>query len=127
MEILQVVGLGLVATVFAVVLRQQKPEFALLLSTIVGVIIFLMVLGKIGAIIDVLRDLSDRANISSAYLGIILKIVGIAYIADFGSQICKDAGENAIATKIEFAAKVLILIIAVPIIMAVLQALLDLL
>ncbi|HZK18838.1 MAG TPA: stage III sporulation protein AD [Clostridia bacterium] len=127
MEILQVVGLGLVAAVFTVILRQQKPEFALLLSTIVGVIIFLMVLGKIGAILDVLRDLSDRANISSAYLGIILKIVGIAYIADFGSQICKDAGENAIATKIEFAAKVLILIIAVPIIIAVLQALLDLL
>jgi len=127
MEIMQIVGLGLVASVFAVILRQQKPEFALLLSIIVGVIIFLMVLGKIGAILDVLRDLSERAGINSAYLSIILKIVGIAYIADFGSQICRDAGENAIAAKIEFAAKILILIIAVPIIISVLQALLDLL
>jgi len=123
MEILQIVGLGVVAAVLAVVLRQMRPEAALLLSIGVGVILFLMVLGKVGAVINVFKDLSARANISTVYLGTILKIVGIAYIADFGAQICRDAGEGAVAAKIEFAAKVLILVMAVPIVIAVLQAL----
>ena len=60
------------------------------------------------------------------YMGTILKIVGVAYIADFGSQICRDAGEGALASKIEFAAKIIVLVMAVPIIVAVLQSLLKL-
>jgi len=126
MEILQIVGLGVVAAVLTVVLRQMKPELALILSIGVGVILFLMVLNKVGAVVNVFKDLSARANISTVYLGTILKIIGIAYIADFGSQICRDAGEGAVAAKIEFAAKVLILVMAIPIIIAVLQTLLKL-
>ncbi|MEW5953014.1 MAG: stage III sporulation protein AD [Bacillota bacterium] len=126
MEILQIVGLALIGTVTAVVLRQRTPEMAVVLSLTVGVILFLMVLGKIGAVIDILRELANQASISNLYLGTILKIVGIAYIADFGAQICRDAGEGALASKIEFAAKVLVLVLAVPIVVAVLQALLKL-
>jgi len=126
-EIAQIVGFGLIATVLVVVLRQEKPELALLLSIGAGVLLFLMVLTKIGAVINVLRDLSVRANVNLLYLGVILKIVGIAYIADFGAQLCRDAGESALASKIEFAAKILILVLAIPIVMAVLDALLNIL
>lgn len=125
MEILQIVGFGLVAAVLIVLLRQQKPEVALLISIAAGVIIFLFVLGKVGAVVNVLKDLAARANVNLMYLAAILKIVGIAYIADFGAQICRDAGEGALASKIEFAAKVLILVLAVPIIMAVLDTLMK--
>ncbi len=125
MEILQIVGFGLVAAVLVVLLRQQKPEVALLISIAAGVIIFLFVLGKVGAVVNVLKDLAARANVNLMYLAAILKIVGIAYIADFGAQICRDAGEGALASKIEFAAKVLILVLAVPIIMAVLDTLMK--
>jgi len=97
-----------------------------LLSITVGAVIFLMVLGKIGAVIDILKQLAGRAQISDIYLGTILKIVAIAYIADFGAQICRDAGEGAVASKIEFAAKILVLVLAVPIVVAVLEALLKL-
>lgn len=126
MEILQITGIGLVATVLVVIVRQQKPEMALLLSIGVGITLFLLVLSKVIGVIDVLRDLSIQAGISMIYLGVILKIIGIAYIADFGAQICRDAGEGAVAAKIEFAAKVLILVLAVPILVALLQSLLKL-
>ena len=126
MDIMQIVGIGVVAAVLAVTIRQNKPEFAISLSIVTGIIIFLAVIGKIGSVIDVLKELSNRANLSTVYLATILKIIAIAYIADFGSQICRDAGEGALAVKIEFAAKILVLVLAVPIVAAVLQALLKL-
>jgi stage III sporulation protein AD len=70
--------------------------------------------------------LASSANINLFYLTTILKIIGIAYIAEFGSQICKDAGEGSIAAKIEFAAKVLVMVLALPIIVAVLESILRL-
>jgi stage III sporulation protein AD len=123
---MQIVGIGIVAAILAVTIRQDKPEIAIALSIATGIIIFLMVIGKIGSVIDVFKELSNRANLSTVYLATILKIIAIAYIADFGSQICRDAGEGALAVKIEFAAKILVLILAVPIVAAVLQALLKL-
>lgn len=122
---MQIVGLGLVAAVLAVVLRHNKPEMAMFLSIALGIIIFVVMLAKIGSVLEVLKDLSARANLSMVYLGTILKIVGIAYIADFGAQICRDAGEGAVASKIEFAAKILVLVLAVPVVVAVLNSLLK--
>jgi stage III sporulation protein AD len=126
MDVLQIVAIGLIATVLIVVVKSQRPELAVLLSVAAGVILFLAVLGKIGSIMDIVKDLASRAGISMVYLGTILKIIGIAYIAEFGAQICRDAGEGAVATKIEFASKILIMVLAVPIVVAVLQALLKL-
>ncbi|KAF1086542.1 Stage III sporulation protein AC/AD protein family protein [Sporotomaculum syntrophicum] len=126
MDILQISGIALTGAVLAVVLKQKSPPMAVLLSIAVGVIIFLLVLGKIGAIVDILQQLSERADISTIYLGTLLKIIGIAYIADFIAQICRDADQGAFATKIELAAKIMVLVLAVPIVVAVLQALLRL-
>jgi len=125
-EILPIVGVALAGAVLAVVLRQQRPELSLLLSLTVALFIFLSVVGRIGAVVQVMRDLVERAGVSMFYLGTILKIVGIAYIADFGAQISRDAGEGAVAAKIEFAAKIMILVLAVPVVVAVLEAVLKL-
>ncbi|MEG6615892.1 stage III sporulation protein AD [Peptococcaceae bacterium 1198_IL3148] len=125
MEILQIVGIALVATILASIVKFGYKEIGVLLSLTAGLLIFFMVLGHIGSVFQVLKDLASQANISMAYLGTILKIVGIAYIADFGAQICRDSGEGALATKVEFAAKILVLVLAVPIIVAVLQALMK--
>ncbi|MCF8009740.1 MAG: stage III sporulation protein AD [Clostridiales bacterium] len=126
MEIISIVGLAMVAAVMGVMLRQSKPEMAVILSIVVGIVIFTVILGKIGSVFDILRQLAAKAEISNIYLGTILKIVGIAYIADFGAQICRDAGEGAVATKIELAAKIIVLVLAVPIVVTVLQSLLKL-
>ncbi len=127
MEIVQIVGLGLLVTFLIVLVKQQRPDFALFLSVVVGVIIFLLMLGKIEAVFNVLTDLGSRANVNMIYMGTVLKIIGIAYIAEFGAQICRDAGEGVVATKIEFAAKIMVMVMAVPVILAILEALLKLL
>ncbi|HIE12149.1 MAG TPA: stage III sporulation protein AD [Desulfotomaculum sp.] len=126
MEILQVVGFALVAAIMALVLRREKPEFALAVGVAAGIVIFAAFLGKIGAVIRVLEGAANKAGLNMIYLDTILKIVGVAYIGDFGAQICRDAGEGALAVKVEFAAKVLILVLALPIIIALLDLLLKL-
>jgi len=120
------VGLALIVTVFSVVLKQIRPEIALQLSILAGASIFILILSKVRVIVDLLQTLADQANISSYYLLIILKIVGVAYLAEFGAQICRDAGEGALATKIELAAKVGVIILAIPIIVAITESLVRL-
>jgi stage III sporulation protein AD len=125
-EILQIVGAGLVVTVLILVIKPQRPELALQVSLVFGVLVFLLILGKISGVIHVLEELSQRANINQFYLSTILKIIGVAYIAEFGAQVCRDAGEGSIAAKVELAAKVIIMVMAVPIIVAILDSLIKL-
>ena len=121
MEIIQIVGAGFVVTLLILVIRQQKPELAVPLSISLAALIFLLVLAKLGVVIDLFRDLADKAGIGQMYLNTILKVIGIAYITEFGAQVCRDAGEGAVAAKIEFAGKVLIMVMAVPVIALVLD------
>ncbi len=127
MEILQVVGMGLVSTILIVVIRQRQPEMALLLSLLVGVLLFLFLVNKIAVIIDILQQLASQADIKMEYLNVILKIIGVAYLAEFGAQICRDAGEGAIAAKVELAGKVIIMMMALPVMMMLLEAIMRLL
>lgn len=126
MEIWQIVGLALIVTVISVVLKQIRPEIALQLTILAGASIFILVMSKIKVIVDLLQNLADQANISSYYLLIVLKIVGVAYLAEFGAQICRDAGEGALASKIELAAKVAVIVLAIPIIVAITESLVRL-
>jgi len=126
-EIVQVVGLAIVSVVLLLVIRQQRPEVAVLLGLAVGLAVFLMVAQRLAAILDFLRDLASRAQVDSLYLNTILKIVGIAYMAEIGTQVCHDAGENSVASKVELAGKILILVLAMPIVMAILEIILKVL
>jgi len=125
-EIWQVVGLALVVTVIGIVLKQIRPEIALQLTILTGATIFLLVMGKVKVIVELLQNLADQSNISSYYLLIVLKIVGIAYLAEFGAQICRDAGEGTLANKVELAARISVLILGIPIITAILESLVRL-
>ena len=116
MSIMQIVALAVVALVLIVVIRQEKPELALQISVAAGIIIIVFVLWKLAGIIKVLERLALRAELNMVFLSALLKIIGIAYIAEFGTQVCRDAGENALALKVELAVKVMILILAVTII-----------
>jgi len=127
MEIIQIVGLGLATTILIVVLKGKSPEIAFLLSLLVGIFIFIFLLDKIALVIGLLEKLSIQAGVELIFLQTILKIIGIAYIAEFGAQIAKDSGENSIASKIELAGKVLILVLALPIVQRVVEVVLNLL
>jgi stage III sporulation protein AD len=127
MEIIQIVGLGLVAAILSLIIKEQRPIFAFLLAAFTGIVIFLFLIGKIASIINVLEDLAAKSNINTVFLKTILKIVGIAYIAEFGAQIIRDAGQESIASKIELSGKILIMVMAIPIVTAIIETVLKLL
>ncbi len=126
MEIVQIVSLCFIVTFLILIVKQQKPELAVPLSLTLAAIIFLMVVNKLGVVLNLFRELAEKAQISQLYLTTILKIIGIAYITEFGSQVCRDAGEGAVASKIEFAGKIFIMLMAVPIIALVLDTIVRL-
>lgn len=126
MDILQIVSLGLAVTVLVLILKEQKPIFAFLLVTITGIAIFLFLLGKISAVIRVLEQLADRSGVNHVFFVTILKIIGVAYIAEFGAQIVRDAGQDSIASKIELTGKILIMVMAIPIVSVIIDTVLKL-
>lgn len=125
MQIIQIVGIGLVATVLIIILRRQKPEIAVQVSIVTGIVIFMLLASKLSAVIDLLEDYADKAQLRPIYFTTVLKITGIAYIAEFGAEICKDAGEGSIASKIELAGKVIIVVLAAPIITSLLDLIIE--
>jgi len=125
-EITQIVGLALMVTIFLLILRQEKPVMAVLLSIAFSILIFTLMMGKMASIISVMRELSRRAGINYFFMTTILKILGVAYLGEFAAVICQDAGEQAVAKKVEFASKIIIAVMALPIMVAILESLLEL-
>ena len=121
--ILPFLGIALVTVVLLTILRVEKPEMAALLSTAVGVLLFLMLLNKLSLVIQEFHGLTAKAGIEPAYLKTVFKVVGIAYLSGFGAQICRDSGEGALALKVEMAGKVAILMLTIPVMTAILQML----
>jgi len=125
MEIIKIIGIGLVALILIIVIKQYKPEFALYISIAAGLIIFFLVLDKLSGIIDLLVNLSNKANINKDFIVILLKITGIAILSEFAISVCKDSGEAAIASKIDFGAKIIMVAISIPIIASLLEMILK--
>lgn len=127
MEIIQVVGIGLMSTILILVLKEQKPMFAFLLTAATGVLIFLFLIGKIGTVLTTLERIAQSSGMEMIYLKTVFKIIGISYIAEFGAQVVRDAGQESIASKIELAGKILIMVLAVPIIGIIIETVMKLL
>lgn len=126
MDMVQVVGIGMTAVLLILVVRRSHPELAVQITIVVAGIVFFLVLDKLRMIIDLFTEMAKRAGIGEMYLIILLKIIGISYLVEFGAQVCRDAGEGAIASKVELAGKVMILVMAVPIIAFALDTILRL-
>ncbi|TYR82450.1 stage III sporulation protein AD [Priestia megaterium] len=124
---IQIVGFGLVATFLALILKEHKSPIAFLLVVFVGCVIFLFLIDQIYEIIQMVEKLSVNAHVNMIYVETILKIIGIAYIAEFGAQITKDAGQSAIASKIELGGKILILSMAIPILTVIIETIISML
>lgn len=128
MEIFKIVALGIVSTILAVILRQSnREEFALLISVLTGIIIFSMILNKLKYVIETLSQLVKNTNLEFIYFSIILKIIGIAYLVEFGAQVSRDAGEDSIASKIELGGKVIVMVLAMPILLTLMDLILKIL
>jgi stage III sporulation protein AD len=125
MEIIKIVAFAFIALFIVLTLKEHKSGIAVYLSIVVGIAIFLFMMTKVTAVMQFLQQLAVKANIDYVYLNTVLKILGIAYLSSFCSEICRDAGESSIASKVEFSGKILILVLAIPILMAVLQSILK--
>jgi stage III sporulation protein AD len=125
MEITKIVAFAFIALFIVLILRDRKQDVAVQISIIAGIMIFLFMASKITAVLQFLQQLAVKANIDFIYLNTVLKILGIAYLSSFCSEICRDAGESSLASKVEFSGKILILVLAIPILMAVLQSILK--
>jgi stage III sporulation protein AD len=114
------------ATFLALIVKEQKPNFAFLIIVFAGCAIFLFLVDQIYAIISMIEKMAINAKVNLIYVETILKIIGIAYIAEFAAQISKDAGQGSIASKIEMGGKILILAMAIPILTVLIETIIQL-
>ena len=127
MLIVKIVAFCFVALFLYLLLKDMKSNVGLLLLIVAGVTLLLILMPYIGELIEFIKMIAEKANIETLYIGIVLKILAIAYLTSFCSEICKDAGASSIASKVEFSGKILILLLAIPILMAVLNTILRIL
>ena len=126
-SVIKIIGVGLIAVIIIIIIKQYKPEFAIYISIIAGAIILLMIMDKLESIIVLLKNISDKSGVSNKFLTLLLKITGIAFLAEFAINICKDSGENAIANKVEIGSKIIIVSMSIPIISNLLEVIVKLL
>ena len=124
---LKVVSFVLMALFIYLLFKDKRSDLAILVVLVAGILVLIFCINEINQIIVFLKNISEKAGVDTVYLGIILKILGIAYLASFGSEICKDAGAGSLASKVEFSGKIFILVLAIPILMAVLNSILQIL
>lgn len=127
MSIFQVLGCGFLTLVLWLVLQQYKSNLSIFVVIAFGVLIFLSVAGQLQNLLQTLLQISEQAGVNVIYLTTIFKIIGIAWLTEFLSQVCRDAGSSALAVKLEFAAKMAILLLAFPVLTAVLESIVTIL
>ncbi len=121
MNFYSILGFALIVTVLLMLLRKERPEFATLLALAAGAMILIALLKNIQEIMMVFEGMARKAKLETGHLKLIVKIIGLAYLAGFGAQICRDTGEGGMAVKIELAGKVFILALGIPIMLRLLD------
>lgn len=126
-SVIKIIGIGLIALIIIIIIKQYKPEFAIYISIMAGIIILYITIDEFKNIISLLQTITAKSGINNQFLSLLLKITGIALLTEFAISICKDAGESAIASKIEIGSKVIIISMSIPIISSLLEVIFKLL
>lgn len=127
MEIVKIIGIALISLIIIILLKQYRPEFTIYISLLTGILILILVMDKLTGIVNLLQTISNKASINNTFLTLLIKITGIAFLSEFAVSICKDAGEGAIASKIELGSKIIIISMSIPIISSLLEIILKVL
>ncbi len=127
MEVIRIIGIGLIALIIIILLKQYKPEFAIYISLLTGALILLLLVDQLTGIVNLIQSIAGKANINSQFLALLIKITGIAFLSEFAVSICRDSGEGAIASKIELGSKIIIISMSIPIISSLLEIILEIL
>lgn len=127
MEVIKIIGIALIALIIIILLKQYRPEFAVYISLLTGVLILVLVMDQLAGVISLLQSLANKTSVNMTFLSILIKITGIAFLSEFAVSICRDSGEGAIASKIEIGSKIVIISMSIPIISSLLEIILKIL
>ena len=127
MDIIKIIGVGIIALIIIIIIKQYRPEFTIYVSLIAGAIILMLIMDKLSAIISLLTSLSSKTAINNEFLVLLIQITGIAFLTEFAVSMCKDAGESAIANKVDMGGKVIIISMSIPIIASLLETVVKIL
>lgn len=114
-KIFVLAGLSIVCTVICILLKQYKPELAMLVSVMCGVVICGFLISYLTPVFDTIKRLLTLANVNGEYIKAMIKALGVCYVTQLASDSCADAGQTAIASKVELCGKVFIVLISLPI------------
>lgn len=123
MNVVQVGLIGVAGVLMAIYIKQEKGEIAIYLCIATSILIFLGIFDYLEVLIETVKEIGTFVNIDIVYIGTLLKMLGITYVAEFSSGICKDAGYQTIATQIEMFGKIMILVLSMPILLTLLKTL----
>lgn len=118
---LKIAFIGLVGVIFAIQFKGNKSEYGLYISLATSLIILYCLADKLSVVIEAVNKIQSYINLNTIYITTLVKIIGITYIAEFASGICKDAGYSAIAGQIEVFAKIAVMALSMPILIALLE------
>lgn len=118
---LKVAVIGVIAVFLAMAVKNDRQEFAMLVILAASLIILGLALSKMEDVLNVIRIAEDYLGDNSLYINILLKMVGITYVAEFSSNLCRDAGFGAVGNQIEFFGKVMIIAVSMPVIKSLIQ------
>ncbi len=127
MELVKIIGIAFISVILIIILKQYKPEFAIYVSIISGILILSLCFTQLEVVVNLLNSIYEKTGINGEFLKILLKITGIAFLTEFGVSICKDSGEAAIASKVDIAGKITIIAISIPIISSLLETVMKIL
>jgi stage III sporulation protein AD len=121
MNLIAIVGTGIIAALLSIILKQYKPEFGMYISLVSGIIILLALIREVVPALDAIGELIAAVSLDAVYGAALLKALAICYITQLASDTCKDSGETAIATKIEMAGKLAIVLVSLPLFKGVVE------
>lgn len=128
MDVFKIAAFSIVAVLLITTLKSvKKDDFSLVATIIASLILFAFVLLKLEDITVLLNDLVEKSGINKDYLTLLLKVTGISYIIELATNICKDAGNNAVASKVEMLGKISIVVLTIPILTSVISTVLEIL
>ncbi len=120
-DIIKITAVGLSGGLLALTLRKERQEMALIITLVTSVIIAGQVVVMIGGLLIEINDIIAECGVDVKYFSVCVKAVGLSYVSQFGAEILRDGGEGAIASKVEAAGKVAILLITMPVILSLLR------
>jgi stage III sporulation protein AD len=121
MDVLKIIGIGLTAMVFSVYLRKYSEDFSMYISILAGIMILITGFSYMLPVINVITQYAARTSITNTQISAVLKIISTAYLAQFASDICKDAGSGSLANKIEISARFMIAYFSLPIVLTLFE------